>query len=438
MSDDCKRTLEISIPVEEVEKTTRHVVEELGTRVKIPGFRPGKVPADVVLKRFKDQVRQDVLDHLLGPAFNRKADELALHVVGRPTVKDLKYEEGQPVEFTAEFEVRPEFELQDYDNLTVPYEEPQVSEEDVDARLASLREQRAELVNVDPRPVEEGDFAVIALESLSSVGTEEPIKQDEMNLEVGGEYTLPEFTENVKGMEVGDTKEFDVVYPGDYSGRNLAGRTVTFRVTLNGLRKREMPELNDEFAQDMGDYKTLDDLKENVRRSILAEREFVARERSKEAIVALLSDAYSFPVPEAYVSQQIDSQVRRQIRNLAAQGADMNNVQIDWDKVIEEQREPAAKSVRVGMVIEKIAAAESVEVLEKEVNDEVARIARRENVAPAALRERIEKDGSIVRIAQQIQTEKTLNLLLERATKVAPAPKAEDSEAEAPEAGSAA
>ena len=241
MSDDCKRTLDITIPVEEVEKTTRHVVEELGAKAKLPGFRPGKVPANVILARFKDQVRQNVLDHLLGPAFNRKASQLPLQVVGTPTVKDLKFEEGQPAEFTAEFEVQPEFELQDYNNLTVPYEEQQASEEDVEARLNALREQRAEFVNVDPRPIEDGDFAVIALESLSSVGTEEPIKQDEMNLEVGGEYTLPEFTENVKGMEVGDSKEFDVAYPEDYGGRNLAGRTVTYRVTVNGIRKRELP-----------------------------------------------------------------------------------------------------------------------------------------------------------------------------------------------------
>ncbi|MCL4783972.1 MAG: trigger factor, partial [Bryobacterales bacterium] len=407
------------------------VVEELGAKAKLPGFRPGKVPANVILARFKDQVRQNVLDHLLGPAFNRKASELSLQVVGTPTVKDLKFEEGQPVEFTAEFEVQPEFELQDYNNLTVPYEEQQASEEDVEARLNALREQRAEFVNVDPRPIEDGDFAVIALESLSSVGTEEPIKQDEMNLEVGGEYTLPEFTENVKGMEVGDSKEFDVAYPEDYGGRNLAGRTVTYRVTVNGIRKRELPELNDEFARDMGDYKTFDDLRDNVRRSILAEREYVARERAKEAIVDLLSNAYTFPVPDAYVNQQVETQVRRQIRNLAAQGADMNNVQIDWEKVIAEQKEPAAKSVRAGIVLEKIAAAESVEVTQKEVNDEVARIARRENVAPAALRERLEKDGSLGRIAHQMQTDKTLNLLLERATKVPPSPESTAPEAEA-------
>lgn len=426
MADDCKRTLEITIPVEEVQKTTNHVVEELSAKAKIPGFRPGKVPRNVILSKFKDEVRQEVLDHILGPAFNRKASELALDVVGTPKVKDLKFEEGAPIEFTAEFEVRPEFELQDYSNLTVPYEEPQVTDEDVESRLNALREQRAELVNVDPRPVESGDFAVIALESISPIATEEPIKQDEMNLEVGGEYTLPEFTENVTGMEVGQTKEFAVTYAEDYSATNLAGRTVSYRVTLNGIRKRELPELNDEFAQDMGDYKTLEDLKENVRRSILAEREFHSRDASKHAIVEILSDSYDFPVPDAYVDQQVESQVRRQLRNLAAQGADMSTMQIDWEKVIAEQKVPAARSVRAGLVLDKIGEAESVEVTEQEVTEELTRLARRENVAPAALRERLQKDGSLVRMAQQIRTEKTLNVLLEKANKVPPPPKEEE------------
>jgi trigger factor len=184
--------------------------------------------------------------------------------------------------------------------------------------------------------------------------------------------------------------------------------------------------LNDEFAQDMGDYKTLEDLKENVRRSILAEREFHSRDASKHAIVEILSDSYDFPVPDAYVDQQVESQVRRQLRNLAAQGADMSTMQIDWEKVIAEQKVPAARSVRAGLVLDKIGEAESVEVTEQEVTEELTRLARRENVAPAALRERLQKDGSLVRMAQQIRTEKTLNVLLEKANKVPPPPKEEE------------
>lgn len=420
MSDDCKRTLEITVPVEEVEEVRQRVLGELSAKTVIRGFRPGKAPKSVIQSRFGDEVRREVLDQLLDKAFRAKVTELDLDVVSDPSVKELHFEEGEPLRFTAEFEVRPAFDLQSYEGLEVPYREPSVSEDDVNERIEAMRMRRAELVNVDPRPVEDGDFAVIALKSTSPVGTEEPIEQDEMNLEVAGEYTLPEFTENVRGMQPGETREFDVTYPEDYSGTNLAGRTVRFEVTLKGIRKRELPELNDEFAQDLGDYKGLDDLREAVRGSILAERQYVAREEAKSAIGRILGTSYSFPVPEAFIQRQVETQVRRQIAQLAEYGADMENLQLDWKKVIEDEREPATQVVRAGLVLDRIATAESIEVTAREVDHEIEHAARRERVAPAALRERLEKEGGLVRIAHQIRSEKTLNLLFDKATKVAP------------------
>lgn len=420
MSGDCKRTLEITIPFEEVEEVRQRVLTNLASKASLPGFRPGKVPKGVIRSQFAEQVKQETLDQVLSHAFNKKATELELDVVSTPNVKDLTFEEGQPVVFTAEFEVRPVFELQDYVGMEVPYAEPVVTDEDVDSRIESMRERRAELVNVDPRPVEKGDFAVISLKSLSPVGTEEPISQDEMNLEVGGEYTLPEFTENVLGMQQDETREFDVVYPEDYSGTNLAGRTVRFSITLKGIRKREFPELNDEFAQDMGDYKTFDEFREAVRGSLLAEREFVARDNAKAAIGEKLGESYDFPVPDAFVDQQVETMLRRQIRQLADQGADVANLQIDWKKAMEEQREPASKIVRASLVLDRIATAESVEVSQAEVEAEVERAAKRERISLASVRERLEKDGGLVRIAQQMRSEKTLNLLFEKGTKVVP------------------
>lgn len=420
MADDCKRTLEISVPADEVLQVRQRVLGELAAKAALPGFRPGKVPANVILARFGDQVRQETLDHILGRSFQQRATELDLDVVGTPTVKDLKYEEGEPLTFTAEFEVRPAFELADYAGIEVPYAEPVVADEEVEARIEVMRAQRAELVNIDPRPVEDGDVAVIALESLTSVGTDEPIRQDEMNLEVDGEYTLPEFTENVRGMQVGETREFDVIYPEDYSGKNLAGRTVRFSITLNGLRKRELPVLNDEFAQDLGDYKGLADLQEAVRNSLMSEREYLSRERAKEAIVTSLGESYTFPVPNVFVEQQVEIQLRRQIRQLASQGADMSNLQIDWEKALNDQREPASKAVRAGLVLDKIADTESIHVSQREVDDELARAAQRERVTVTAIKDRLEKEGGLARIAQQIRTEKTLNLLFEKAAKVPP------------------
>ncbi|MCZ2157418.1 MAG: hypothetical protein LC114_26565, partial [Bryobacterales bacterium] len=194
-----------------------------------------------------------------------------------------------------------------------------------------------------------------------------------------------------------------------------------------------IPELNDEFAQDMGDYKTADDLRAGVRRAIQEEREYIGRERAKQAIAQSLGESYTFPVPEVYVNQHLESSIRRQMRNLVMQGVNVETAGIDWQKVIDEEREPATKSVRAYLVIERIAAAESISVTEQEVNDEVARIARRERIAPAALRERMAKDGGLDQLAQRIETDKVLDLLFERATKVPPPPPAEEPAAE-PEA----
>ncbi len=420
MADDCKRTLEITVPADEVEVVRQRVVGDLAAKVSLPGFRPGKAPKGVILSRFRDDIRRETIDQILGSAFAKRAQELELDVVSTPSVKDLKYDDGEPLTFTAEFEVRPAFELLDYSSLEAPYAEPSVGDDEVDARLQGMREQRAELVNIDPRPVEDGDVAVVSLESKSDVGTEEPIRQDEMNLEVGGEYTLPEFTENVRGMQVGETREFDVVYPEDYSGKNLAGRTVTFEVKLNGLRKRELPELNDEFAQDLGDYKGMDDLREAIRGSLLAQREFLARDQAKQAIVEKLGEMYTFPVPESFVEQQVQTQMRRLIRQLAEQGADMDNLGVDWKQIVAEQRAPAERAVRAGLVLDRIGDAESIQVSQREVDEEIARAAQRERVAVTAIRERLEKDGGLERVATQLRTEKTLNILFEKAVKVPP------------------
>jgi trigger factor len=428
LSDDCKRTLEITVPLEDVQQAEQGVLAELAAKAALPGFRPGKVPLGVIRSRFSGQVREETLNQVIGKAFDERARELELDVVSTPSVKDLKYEDNEPLTFTAEFEVRPAFELESYEGIEAPYAEASVTDEEVTARIDAMREQRAELVNVDPHPVQDGDVAVIALESLTPVGTDEPIRQDEMNLEIGGQYTLPEFTENVKGMEVGETREFDVTYPEDYSGQNLAGQTIRFKVTLNGLRKRELPELNDEFAQDLGDYKTVDDLLQAVRSSLLAERDYVSRERAKEAIVAKLGENYSFPVPQIFVQQHIESQLRRQLSYLAGQGADISNLNLDWQKLMEEQREPATKAVRAGLVLDRIADAESVAVTREEVDRELARAAQRERISVTALRERLEESGGLNRIAQQIRTEKTLEILFEKATKVDPPPQPEPTE----------
>jgi trigger factor len=260
----------------------------------------------------------------------------------------------------------------------------------------------------------------------------EPIRNENMSLHLGDQESLPEFTENVRGMSPEETKEFSVHYPEDYGQERLAGKDVTFRVTVRSVRRRELPDLNDEFARDLGDYQSLQELRDAIRTSIRAEREFVAQQQAKNKIVDALVDAHTFPVPEAYLDRQIEIQVERQLRELAAQGVDPSQIKLDWHKVKEARKDAAARDVRASLILERIADAESIYATNEEVDRELNAIAKREREPVAALRMKFEKDGTLGRIASRIRTEKVLNFLFENARKVAVTAPEQPAESEAP------
>lgn len=422
MADEqtCKRTVEITIPIEDVNAETARVELEIQKKARMPGFRPGKVPMSIIRSRFESDIRQEVVEHLVPKAFRKRADEEQLSVVGTPNVTDVHFHKGEPLRFTAEFEVAPEFELGEYRGISVPYSEPKVTDEEIEERLNTMREQKSEFVNIDPRPLEDGDYAVVSLKSVS--GVEKPIDEDELILRIGDAETVSGFSENLRGLSPGDEKEFEVEYPADYGRETLAGRKVLFLAKVKGLRRKELPELNDEFAQDFGDYKTIDELREEVRRVILRENETRASQESKAKLVDQLVESHTFAVPDAFVDRQIESILESRFREFAAQGIDPRQLKIDWAKLKESQKEQATKDVKASLLLEKIADREAIETLTDEVDREVQRIARQWREPAAAARMKLEKDGRLRQIAARIRTEKVLNFLFENARKVAAAP----------------
>jgi len=420
--EGCKHEIEISVPVDEIARETDRVVANIQQKVKLPGFRPGKVPINLIRTKFAKEVREDVIENLLPKYFRKKMEEEDLQVVGKPSVKDVEFKEGEPLRFKAEFEVAPSIDLKEYRGVTVHYTEPEVTEEDIAKRLEEIRDQKAEFVNVDPRPVADGDYAVVSLDSIS--GTEKPMHQDEMQLHVGDPDTMTAFSDAVRGMSPEEEKEFEVTYPEDYGQKNLAGKTVRFRMKLKMIRTKELPELNDEFAQDLGDYPTLNDLREAVRRAIFQEREFLAQQKAKEELIDRLIEAHDFPVPEAYVERQIETQLTEQLKDLADRGVDPSKLQIDWAKLKESHRAKAVHDVKGSLLIDKVAERESINATNDEVDREVQRIAKQEREPVAAMRKKLQKEGILGRIAYRIRSEKTLNFLFEHARKEAPEPKA--------------
>ena len=415
--EGCKHSLEITVPVAEVEKETERVVADIQKKVRLPGFRPGHAPLSIVKTRFAGDIRQDVLEKLVPRFFNAAVEKDHLKVVGRPDVTDVHFHSGEPLKFKAEFEVAPEFDLGDYRGVTIPYEEPKVNDEDVNDRMEGLRQQKAEFVNEEPRPLADGDYALVSLESLS--GLAEKIQQDEISLKIGDEATLPAFTENLRGASPDESREFEVTYPEDYERKNLAGKTVKFRASVKAVRRKELPELNDEFAKDLGDYQTLDELKTAIRTAILREREHKAHEEAKEAILDKLVAAHDFPLPQIYIDRQIEINVENQLRTLAGQGIDPKSIKLDWNKVRETQKDKAARDVKASLLLDKIGEREAINATQEEVDREVQRIARQQREAVAVTRAKLQKDGAIGRIAGHIRTEKTLNFLFEQARKEA-------------------
>ena len=415
---DCKHEIEITVPVDEIASETERAIAKIQQKVRLPGFRPGKAPASLIRTRFAKEVREDVIETLLPKYFDKHVQEEDLKVVGRPNVKDVHFEPGEPLRFKAEFEVAPTIELGEYRGVTVHYAEPEVTDDDVAKRLDEIRDRKAEFINVEPRPAADGDFAVVSLDSTA--GVDEPIHQDEMILHVGEAETLPEFSEALRGMSPDEEKEFDVTYPEDYGQEKLSGKTIRFRMKLKMIRTKELPELNDEFAQDLGDYPTLNDLREAVRKSIFHEREFVAQTKAKDELLDKLIEAHDFPVPEAYVDRQIEAQVTQQFSELAQRGIDPNKLKIDWAKLKESQREKAIHNVKGTLILDKIAERETINATNDEVDHEVQRIAKQDKEPVAAVRKRLQKDGVINRIVFRIRSDKTMNFLFEHARKEAP------------------
>lgn len=406
------------MPADEVARETDAVIDRLKQRVRLPGFRPGKAPAGLIRRQFADDIRQQVLENLLPRFIEQQAKEEDLEPVGSPSVTDLKFEDGEPLVFTVEFEVAPEIELGQYTDLTVTYADPEVTEEDVETRIEEIRQRRAEFVNVDPRPLEDGDFAVLELKSLDGVDGQ-PIKQDDIHLEIGGEDTVAGFSEALRGASPGDECEFDVTYPEDYGQEKLAGKTVHFHAVVKGVRRKELPEINDEFAQDLGDFQNVGELREEVRRAIHGERQFAGQQAAKDALVEQLVDLHEFPVPNAYVDRQIRSRLEQGLRQLASEGVDIGKYKPNWDELRERQKDRALREVKASLLLSRIAEREAIGPTRDEVDREVERIARQQREPVAAVRMRFEKDGTLGRIAGHLQTQKVLDYLFEHARKVA-------------------
>jgi trigger factor len=448
MDPACKREISVEIPADVVTKHQEALVQQYSRQARIPGFRKGKVPASMVRSKFSSEITGEVVEALVPQYFKEAVVKGGYRPVSQPHVYGLEFTPGEPIRFKAAFEVLPEFELGDYKAIKVEKPDVTVTEEQVDAEIKLLQEKQASFDPVnDDRGVETGEYVQVSFEAkpkgldeeleAESAGAEgleikdvkpegaevegaeqpqaaaQPVQMDDVLVEIGGANTIPEFTEHLNGAKAGEERSFDVVYPDDFYDKRLAGQTFGYKVKVNAVKKKSLPELNDDFAKELSpDFQTLADLKQRFRENMEAELGHKVEHEAKDKMIEGLLAQHDFPVPRSLVEHQIDLRLERGLRALAAQGMKTEDMRrMDFSRLRAGQLEAAVKEVKSSVLLAKIAIKENIQVSDEELEREIAAMAAQMQQPVEEVKTRLTQDNATERLRDRMRSEKALNLL---------------------------
>lgn len=433
VTDPCRRQITVEIPADEVAQEQESLIQQYSKQARVPGFRKGKVPPSVVRNRFSGQIREELLERLVPQYFRLAVMSGGHKPISTPSITNLQAEPGQDIRFTASFDVMPEFELGDYKSITVEKPSIQVAEEEVEAEIKMLQERQASFDPVDEdRPLADSDFAQVSFTATpkdSEPAPEaetaekkdakpvEPVKMDDVMVEIGSPNTVAQFSEQLRGVKAGKEKDFEVAYAPDFHDQRLAGKTFSYHVKVNAIKKKTLPELNDDFAKELSpEIETLDKLREAIGENMRGQRQHQAEHEAKEKLIDALIQKHEFAVPHSMVEHQIDLRLERGLRALAAQGMRTEDMRrMDFRKLRAAQQPAAVKEVKSGLLLHKIADAENIQVTEEELNQEIAALAHHTQQTLEEVHKQLSKDAGLERIRARLRGEKALNFLYSKA-----------------------
>ncbi|HUE53748.1 MAG TPA: trigger factor [Terriglobales bacterium] len=411
-SSGTKREIQVEIPASEVTRETETLIQKYQKLARIPGFRRGHVPPSVIRQRFSQDIKNDVVDTLVPRYFRKEADKLGLVPVSQPRVTDLHVHDGEPLRFKASFEIMPTIRAEGYRELRAEKPAISITDEEVEESLKGLQEQHAAFTSVEGRALADGDFAQVSLDGEPKDGEGKPVHMDDILVEIAGKNTMPEFTSNLRGASTGDERSFDVQYPEDSSDKRLAGKTFTYTVRVQGIKQKSLPELDDQFAKELGEFANLDEVRKRIREGMEAERKHNAEREAKDKLVAELVKRNEFEVPEALVERQVDIRLERGLRALTAQGMKAEEIKkMDFNRLRAGQREQALQEVKASLLLDRIAEEEKIEVSDAEIDREIEALAKQSKQTSEEIRARLTRDGALDRIRNRIRSEKTLDFL---------------------------
>ncbi len=411
-----KKKIRIEVAREDLDREMNKAIDDVAKKAKIPGFRPGKAPRAIVERHYGEEVKSDVINKLITNSYLLAVRDHNLSPVEIPQIGDITMDKTTPLSFSATVEVRPAIELGAYDGIEVKEHRIEVSGDEVDQTVDRLREMYAQLEVVEGRPLEKNDTASIDFEGSRDGKPIEGAKASDYMLALGTNSLIPGFEDQLVGMNRGETREIKVTFPADYSNKTLAGKDAAFTVTLKEIKKKVLPEVNDEFAKDVGGNKSVDELKAGIKKDLEARKRDELVSAQREELLSKLVDAHSFDVPPGMAERELQSMARQQATRMARQGMDVKNFDIAAFR--EKNTALAQKRVKGLLLLDTIAEKEKVEVSDQEVNSALAAMARTSGQTVDAIKKYYDSlDGGLENLRTSLVQEKTLSLLLSRAKK---------------------
>ena len=427
-----KLTIEVS--AEDLEKALESAYQKQKKQISVPGFRKGKVPRAMIEKMYGvDVFYEDAANALMQQNYAAAVDESGIDIVSRPTVDVVQIEKGKPFIFTAEVAVKPEVTLGKYMGVTVTKIDTSVSDEEVDEALEKERNNNARTINVTDRPVAQGDTAVIDFEGFVDGVAFEGGKGENHSLEIGSHTFIDTFEDQLVGKNVGDEVDVNVTFPEQYQAADLAGKPATFKVKINEIKAKELPELDDEFAKDVSEFDTLAEYKEDLRKHLEVEKENEAKRTKEDEAIKKIIDKSTMEIPEAMIETQCENMINEFAQRIAQSGLSMEQYMqfsgMTIDGLKEQVRPEAETRIKSSLVLEQIAKEENIEVSEDEINAEVEKMAAQYGMEADKLKEYLgeaEKES----IKRDLSVTKAVDLIMENVKERAKAKTKKEKEAE--------
>jgi trigger factor len=428
LNPELTRSIEVEASAEDVSKAFQQITKRYTKLARIPGFRAGKVPPSLIKSRFAKEVRQEVLESLVSDRFRKALEEQKISPVSQPQISELLLADGAPMKFKATFEVLPEINIDGYETTKVERPNAALEEGEFDAELANVLDHHATVEPVEEdRPLADGDWAEIEfkgkIQDLAHVVGEEELESDpskqisgeDVLIEIGGKNTLQAFNEALRGKKVGQELSFEATYPAEFGDQRLAGKTVSYDVTVKAIKKKTFPERDEEFAKQLGPYADWNDFETKLRDRLADRKKEALEGRARDILLEELVAKYQFPVPETFVQAQIDARLERGLRALAQQGMSSEQMRgLDFERLRAAQRDQAINEVKVSLILDQVAEREHITVTDEDMERELLMLSLQSREPVETLRKRLADDGSLDRIREQMRREKTGTVLFDK------------------------